>query len=128
MTSFWYIRLPLQIGTQVTRKRTALFVLVAYIVTGLLVEATHHDALAIGSGSRQSVASHDCGAHEIHIPLDNLHPCLACYQSSQRVSTPALSFMPDAEILLCLGVIPSLDEHFLSTDFLYTGKRGPPLS
>ena len=116
------------IGTGVTRQRTALFVLVAYIMTGLLLEATHHDDIALSLGCLPAVASHDCGAHEIHIPLDSLHPCLACFQSSQRVATPALSFVPEAEIFRCVAVIPFLDEQFLSTDYLFTGKRGPPLS
>ena len=111
-----------------TRQRIAVFVLIAYIMTGLLLEASHHDDIVPGSGSRPAVASHDCGAHEIHIPLDKLHPCLACFQSSQRVSTPALSLIPDPENFHCFSVIPSPDERFLSTDYLYTGKRGPPQS
>jgi hypothetical protein len=95
---------------------------------GLLPEAAHHDDIALGLGCPPAVASHDCGAHEIHIPVDSLHPCLACFQSSQRISTPALSFIPDAEISLCFRVTASPEEQFLSTDYLFTGKRGPPLS
>ena len=111
-----------------TRQRTALFVLVVYLMAGFLLEEAHHDDMALGSGGRTTVARHDCGAHEIHIPLDNLHPCLACFQSSQRVSTPALSLVPDAETFLCLSVIPVFNQQFLSTDYLFTGKRGPPMS
>jgi hypothetical protein len=112
----------------VTRQRTALFVLLAYILTGLFLEVAHHDDISLGSGSPQALTTHACGAHEIHVPLDNLHPCLACYQASQRVSTPAASFIPDAGTFLSLAVISNPDEQFLSTDYLYTGKRGPPLS
>jgi len=97
-------------------------------MTGLLLEATHDDDITSCLGSHPAVTTHDCGVHEIHLPLDSLHPCLACFQSSQRISTPALSFIPDAEISLCLSVIPPLDRQFLSTDYLFTGKRGPPLS
>ncbi len=111
-----------------TRQRIALFVLIAYSVMGFLLEEAHHDDIALGSGGQPAVASHDCGAHEIHIPLDSLHPCLACFQSSQRLSTPAQSFLPDAESFLCPSVIPVANEQFLSTDYLFTGKRGPPLS
>ena len=110
------------------RRRIALFILVAYIATGFLLESAHHDDFVFGSGSPQTVTTHTCGAHEIHIPLDSLHPCLACSQASQRISTPALSFVPDSETFQCLTLIPSLDEQYLSTDYLYTGKRGPPLS
>jgi hypothetical protein len=53
---------------------------------------------------------------------------MACFQSSQRIATPAQSFVPDFEAFLCLSVVLSPDEQFLSTDYLFTGKRGPPLS
>jgi hypothetical protein len=112
----------------VTRQRTAFCVLVAYIVTGLLVEVTHHDAVALSLGSHPVVASHECGAHEVHIPLDRLHPCLACFQASHRVSTPASSFILDAEFSICQTAIPFPDEQFHPADYLFTGKRGPPLS
>ena len=111
-----------------TRQRIALFVLIAYIVTGFLLEEAHHDDIALGSGGQPAVASHDCGAHEIHIPLDKLHPCLACFQSSQRVATPAISFVPDVELVGYLSAVPSRNQTYLSTDYLFTGKRGPPLS
>jgi hypothetical protein len=97
-------------------------------MTGLLLEEAHHDDIISGSGSPPAVTSHTCGAHEIHIPLDSLHPCLACQQSSQRISTPALSFVPDGLRFLWLSAIPILDKPFLSTDYLFSGKRGPPLS
>jgi hypothetical protein len=99
-----------------------------YVVTGFLLETAHHDDVIPGSGSPPAVASHTCGAHEIHIPLDSLHPCLACQQSSQRISTPALSFVPDGIRFLWMSAIPFRDEQFLSTDYLFSGKRGPPLS
>ena len=111
-----------------TRRRIALFVLTAYIATGVLLEVTHHDDIALGSGSRPTVAEHDCSARETHVPLDSLHPCMACFQSSQRIATPAQSFVPDFEAFLCLSVVLSPDEQFFSTDYLFTGKRGPPLS
>jgi hypothetical protein len=97
-------------------------------MAGFLLEEAHHDDIALGSGGRTAIASHDCGAHEIHVPLDNLHPCLACFLTSQRVTTPALPLIPDAEIFLCLSVIPVLDQQLPSTDYLFTGKRGPPMS
>jgi hypothetical protein len=97
-------------------------------MTGLFIEEAHHDDVISGAGSPPAVTSHTCGAHEIHIPLDSLHPCLACQQSSQRISTPALSFVPDGLRFLWLSAVPFLDEQFLSTDYLFSGKRGPPLS
>jgi len=111
----------------VTRQRSALFVLLAYVTAGLLLEVAHHDDIMSGPGAQLAVKSHDCGTHEIHISLDSLHPCLACFQSSQRVSIPAQSFIPTAEMTVSPTMIPSLDEQFLSTDYLSTGKRGPPL-
>jgi hypothetical protein len=103
-------------------------VLIAYVVTGMLLDVAHHDDFWPGSGSQATVVRHDCGTHETRIPLDRLHPCVACFQSSQRVATPAQSFIPDSGVFLCFSIIPSLDEQFFSTDYLYTGKRGPPLS
>jgi hypothetical protein len=97
-------------------------------MTGFLLEEAHHDDVISGPGSPLAVTSHTCGAHEIHIPLDSLHPCLACQQSSQRISTPALSFVPDGLRFLWLNATPFLDEQFPSTDYLFSGKRGPPLS
>ncbi|HUI65122.1 MAG TPA: hypothetical protein VL126_09785 [Bacteroidota bacterium] len=99
---------------------------VSFLWTGVMVEVSHHDVTA--GGSRAILTSHDCGSHEIHISVDQVHQCLACALSGQRVSLPPtiLPLNPTFEMMLpaprcCVG-------HPIMVSYLFSGKRGPPIS
>lgn len=110
----------------VLRNTVARFILAAYVAAGILLEVGHHDLHDIPLCAKPAVASHTCGEREIHIPLDKGHDCLACAQSTQRLSVEAATYLGIRETPICLASIPLVHEQLLETDFIHSGKRGPP--
>jgi hypothetical protein len=105
---------------------SAVVVLAAYITAGVLLEVTHRDVHDLLLQSQPVLAQHECGANEIHVPIERMHHCLACMQSSQRLSTEV---PPPVSINACFVYLvnPSLkDEHPYKIDVRHSGKRGPP--
>ena len=111
-----------------SRKTIARFILTAYMLAGVLLEVGHHDIHAIRLIAAPAVSSHNCGANEIHIPLDRRHECLVCTHSTQRVATATTSLPADITAFLCFGHLFITNERTLHTDILHSGKRGPPVS
>jgi len=111
-----------------TRQRIAHLLLAAYLVAGGLLEFAHHDGHAVRFRSQPVVSSHDCGAREVHIPLDQKHNCLACTQASQRSLAEATAHAGLVSPLIYLSHLPQFRQEPLETDILYSGKRGPPTS
>ena len=109
-----------------TRQRTAQLLLAAYLLAGGLLEFAHQDGHEMLLSSKPILSSHDCGAREVHIPLDQKHSCLACSQASQRSSAEAVEFAGVISLLTCLSHLPVFRQEPLETDILYSGKRGPP--
>lgn len=101
--------------------------LLVYIVAGVLIEVGHHDVHDIALHAIPAVSTHGCGSKEIHVPLDKRHDCLACTQSAQRVATAATAIPATCVQFVWLGKLPLRIERTLQTDYLYSGKRGPPL-
>ncbi len=97
----------------------------AYILAGVFVEVTHHDQHDLLLRPHPVLARHECGAKEIHRPLDRQYDCLACTQSAIRISTAAPSPV-DVASFLCLGDVFVNHAPTLYTDVIYSGKRGPP--
>ena len=112
---------------QFFRIAVARVLLVAYVVAGSLIEVGHHDVHDISLNAIPGVAAHECGATEIHVPLDKWHDCLACSQSAVRVATAAAQIPTTGAQFVYLGNLPLGTEPTLQADFLYSGKRGPPL-
>ena len=111
-----------------TRNNVARLILAAYLLAGVLLEVGHHDAHDIVLGATPMLSSHNCGASEIHIPLDKRHDCLACTQSTQRLGIEVTSNIGVPATLVCLTGIADVREHPLETDVFHSGKRGPPLA
>lgn len=110
----------------VLRNTIACLALVVYVAAGVLLEVGHrhpHDFLLAAS---PTLSSHSCGEKEIHLPLDKRHDCLACVQSTQRVSGEAMQYVGIHPAMVCSLGIPVLAEQGLETNVLYSGKRGPP--
>lgn len=110
------------------RHITAQLLFAAYLLAGGLLEFAHHDGHAVLLRSQPVVSSHDCGAREVHIPLDQKHNCLACTQASQRFLVEATAHAGMVSPLICLSHFPQFRQEPLETDILYSGKRGPPTS
>jgi len=108
------------------RHIVATLLLIGYVGTGALLEFAHHDMHELLAQSPPVVATHSCGANEIHLPLDKKHECLACSLSTHRVATEILQGPCNHPGLVYLGSISVLDEKISMIDFLYSGKRGPP--
>jgi len=98
----------------------------SFLWAGVTIEVAHNDIVA--GGSRVILTTHACGSHEIHIPVDQFHQCLACALSGQRVSTPPTVLLPDVAIEMTLSASPSQAGHPITISYLFSGKRGPPLS
>lgn len=109
------------------RNVVASMLLAAYIAAGVLIEVGHHDVHDIALHAIPTVSRHECGSKEIHVPLDKRHDCLACTQSAQRVATAAAAIPATCVQFVWLGKLPLRIERTLQTDYLYSGKRGPPL-
>ena len=109
-----------------TRQSTAQLLLAAYLVAGGLLEFAHQDGHEMLLASKPVVSSHDCGAREVHIPLDQKHSCLACTQASQRSVAEAVEHAGFISSLISLSHLPQVRQEPLETDILYSGKRGPP--
>jgi len=100
--------------------------LLTYIVSGILIDVTHHDVSDFLLQSMETVSSHECGANEIHISLDKRHECVACSHITQRVATTASRISNDVNALECLFRIPGYSEGTLQTDPFHSGSRAPP--
>ncbi len=110
------------------RDTAARLILAAYVLTGVLLEVGHNDVHDIMPNTTPAFSSHDCGDKEIHVPLYKRNQCLACVQSTLRVST-AVTYLPtNIRVTFYLGHIPVSIERTLHTDLFYSGKRGPPQS
>ena len=108
-------------------KRTnAVIVIAAYIIAGALLEVSHLDQVVASFVADPVVTSHECGNKEIHNPLDHVHRCPACTQSTQRLSTEAAQFFIPNNSLVCLATANKSQEKLLTPDILHSGKRGPP--
>jgi hypothetical protein len=112
----------------VLQNTIARFVLVAYVVTGILLEVGHRHPHDFHFGSNPVLSSHTCGDKEIHVPLDKRRECLACTLSSLRVSTAAASCAHTPTQFAWLAVFIVSDGQSDDVDILYSGKRGPPLA
>lgn len=110
-----------------TRQKIAILLILAYVTSGILIAVSHHDGTELSSRSTASVSTHGCGSNERHIPIDKRHECLACMQSAMRTATPATTGSVTAVQFMFVGSEPVGDERALSTDILYSGKRGPPI-
>ena len=111
----------------IKRRRTAILVIAGYVLAGFLLEIAHHDAIALRLDADPFLAVHNCGDKEIHVPLDQKHQCLACSQSTLRVSTEANQLLSITTPLVCLACVQAYREQPIRTDILYSGKRGPPV-
>jgi hypothetical protein len=100
--------------------------LLAYIASGVLIELGHREAHNLLFGGVSTIAQHECDTTEIHPPLDKRHYCLACTQSTQRISAEATQHVGVHALCVCFASIPLFREQPLETDVLHSGKRGPP--
>ena len=110
------------------RRRGVTAVTILAILVCQSLELLHHDGYDFSFQRFPALASHNCGDKEIHIPLDRIQRCAVCAQSAQRLSTAPVSFL--------LPLVPAVFQPLVSgvpfkpvlTDFIFTGKRGPPLA
>ena len=90
-------------------------------------ELTHRDGPIPLGRTESAVQSHDCGAKEVHIPIANLPHCVACSQSTQRVSTEARCFCTIDPPIVCTALVLEETAEPTGPDLHHSGKRGPPL-
>jgi hypothetical protein len=98
-----------------------------FLVTALLLggasEGSHNHAARAG---KPSIASHDCGEHEQHIPLNQLKQCSFCQQGGGRIAPSiAADFVHQTPRAFTLAVIPA-GEDLSQPHYYSSGKRGPP--
>lgn len=110
------------------RHTFSVFAILGYLLGNTLVDLAHHDHANLPLHSEPVLSSHDCGAREIHVPIDQARSCLACSQFAQRFSADvSRSFTFDAAVV-SLAVFPSHTGQIIETDVVYSGKRGPPFA
>jgi hypothetical protein len=101
-----------------------------FLVTALLLggasEGLHNHAVRAGGAAGPSIASHDCGEHEQHIPLNQLKQCPLCQQGGSRAA-PSITadFDHQTPQAIILPVI-SAGEDLAQPHYYSSGKRGPP--
>jgi len=113
------------------RSRTAQqFIAVVFLLTYVLAGVApliHYHAFAIRLTADAGVTTHACGPFERHIPLDSIHGCFTCWQSSQRESTPAEG-VSAGYALIVADVVPERSARQSDLfSWLFPDKRGPPV-
>lgn len=110
-------------------RRAQRTIVVAFLLAYVLAGAgplIHHHTFAIRLTSDAQVSAHTCGAFERHVPLDSIHGCFTCWQSSQRESTLAEGvFAGYADILVSVVSELRLRQPH-SIPWFLPDKRGPP--
>ena len=109
-------------------KRAAIIGLVAFHLGGSAVMPfAHHDLMCGTSDGQRAIRSHDCGAKEVHKPIDDCRHCLLCLRDSTTVAVlaifstvPRFSIVPLEELGSKIPL--SCGKHFSDPD------RGPPTS
>jgi hypothetical protein len=107
-------------------KSIARCLIACYILAGFLIEIGHRDVHELSTDRQPLLTTHACGAHEIHIPLDNRHECLACAQSTLRAGIVGIASTVDALQPLLVGDFCESARHFSSATSLSQDQRGPP--
>jgi hypothetical protein len=108
-------------------KAISRFLVVCYVLAGVLLEVGHHDQHELGTDPHPSFAAHGCGAHEVHLPLDKRHDCLACAQSTVRLGVAGIVLTPDCLQPLFVGDFSTEAGNTQCRSSLTPDQRGPPL-
>ena len=97
-----------------------------HVVTGLLLDGSHHDPDALCLNGVPALSTHTCGAHQRHLPADQADRCSACVQTAQRVSTPAVNpFQLNSLLVLQYVSFPRCERPSSGSSYAAT-NRGPP--
>jgi len=89
-----------------------------------LADFAHTESLVFGA-LPDAVENHDCGAREIHKPLDSCQPCLPCCRITHSVALPeAVSF--NAPVFRTPLAKPHCSRLFEVSVSSSVPKRGPP--
>lgn len=106
------------------QKHTAVLAVVLHTLMVLSIGEHAHPFAVSGSGNH-SLATHDCGSHEIHPDLNAQHCCALCARKLVTVG-PAHTVLASAQSGSVQVVLPSA--RVLPTHDIYriSAKRGPP--
>ena len=102
------------------------FALAVYVAAGCIVELAHREADTFSLQPKALINSHNCGSHERHIPLDQVHPCLACMHASHRISADISGTNHFDPSTLCVGIVRPVDDRGTPFPHTSTDSRGPP--
>jgi hypothetical protein len=109
-----------------SRHSVSVLAVLFYIVGGALIEVTHHDETQILLQSHPALESHDCGAKELHLSIEDVRQCFACSHFAQRLSTESRTTHTCSIPNVGVVYVPDIAGQVLDTDILHSGKRGPP--
>ncbi len=111
-----------------SRHTFSVLALLMYCMGGALIEVAHHDEMQILLQSHPVLESHDCGAKEFHLSVEDARQCFACSQFAQRLSTESRTTHTFCVPNVGVVYVPDIAGQVLDTDILHSGKRGPPAS
>jgi hypothetical protein len=94
---------------------------------GIVGFAGHSHGFVVRLESDPAVATHDCGAHERHIPVDEIRACPLCWQLHQRNALPAPVSSPTALRLEGLRSSDPIVDPVVLRPYLFPQRRGPPV-
>jgi hypothetical protein len=107
------------------RRGIAVLVL-GFQLAGILVGVGHAHVIALRLTADPALETHECGAHERHIPLDSIHHCPLCQQLYR------LWLTPENDIVATVLLVPLSRFHeatlpvVVDGDYPFPQKRGPP--
>jgi hypothetical protein len=99
--------------------------LVTALLFGGVSEAAHVHSGQPRCPGGHAIASHDCGEHERHIPLNQIEGCSLCQHSGRVAPCLAVHIVYQAPGTFVLPII-STGEDLARPHFSPSGKRGPP--
>ena len=97
-----------------------------HLLSALALPLGHADAMIAGGGGMARITTHDCGAREHHIPIEDFPSCQLCTTQIQRCGVPPLSepaAIPSGSGTPFRSLPPATPRTAIAC---HTDTRGPP--
>jgi len=113
--------MSLNVGKQIA----VIALIVIQVGASIVMPFSHQHVLYGRSDGTQNIQSHDCGANEIHKPLDDCCHCLLCLRDASSIAVLVFSTTAPKTCAQPLAVCAT-SATLPSSEFFSEPDRGPP--